>query len=258
MNIFKSCLWLAALTMFTGGCASTSTYRIADPGVAPDRIVSVWIPVMLEPLTIDSRPVDRDLIPTTERYRYELAPGVHEIVVRYSGFTDIPEKLDVVRSLPVFVTMDGLPGHHYVLDYDAHASDIRLGKTNIRPNVSIVDITTNTALISSWQSASRPGQSPALPKAAAPVIRSAKAPAASSTNSPSREAAITDLLAQLQQSWRQAGESDRGEFMQWIVLQTNPSAESSSVLHQLQEAWQQANDSERGKFLKWTTLPKNP
>ena len=132
MNIVKSCLGLVALMMFAGGCVSTSTYRIADAGVAPDRIVSVWIPVMLEPLTIDNQPVDRDLIPTTVRYRYELAPGVHEIVVRYSGFTDIPEKLDVVRSLPVFVTMDGLPGHHYVLDYDAHDNDIRLGKPGIR------------------------------------------------------------------------------------------------------------------------------
>ena len=258
MNTLKSCLWLATLTILTGGCASTSTYRIADASVAPDRIVSVWIPVMLEPLTIDKRPVDRDLIPTTERYRYELAPGVHEIVVRYSGFTDIPGKMDIVRSLPVFVTLDGLPGHHYVLDYDAHADDIRLGKTDIRPDVSAVDITTNAALIRSWQSASRPGLSPVLPRAAAPVTRPAKISAASAPTIPSREAAATGALPKLQQSWQQAGESDRGEFMQWTVLQTNPSTESSSVLHQLQEAWQHANDSERGNFMKWTTLPKNP
>src|SRR5450759_1049109 len=150
MNVLRSCLCLVALTMFACGCASTSTYRIAGPGVAPDRIVSVWIPVMLEPLTIDNQPVDRDLIPTTVRYRYELTPGVHKIVVRYSGFTDIPDKLDTVRSLPVFVTLDGIPGHHYVLDYDAHANDIRLGKTDLRPDVSVVDITTNMALIQSW------------------------------------------------------------------------------------------------------------
>jgi hypothetical protein len=213
---------------------------------------------MLEPLTIDSRPVERDLIPTTERYRYELAPGTHEIVVRYSGFTDIPEKMDVVRSAPVFVTLNGLPGHHYVLDYDAHDNDIRLGKPILCPNVSIVDITTNTALIRSWEGSSRPGQSPAAPKAASPVIRRGKAPMASSTNIPAREAAIPGILVQLQESWRQAGEFERGEFMQWTVMSTNPSAESSSALYQLQEAWLKAGDSERGEFLKWTTLRKNP
>ncbi|MFH1477456.1 MAG: DUF2057 family protein [Verrucomicrobiota bacterium] len=258
MNILKSFLWLAALIMFTGGCASTSIHRIADAGVAPDRIVSVWIPVMLEPLTIDDRPVDRDLIPTTTRYRYELAPGVHKIVVRYSGFTDIPEQVEIVRSLPVFVTMNGLPGHHYVMNYDAHAGDIRLGKTDFRPNVSIVDITTNTALIRSWKGSAQPGQSPVLPKEAVPVIRPDKAPVVSSTNIPSRDAAISGALVQLQQSWRQADESDRGEFMQWIVLRTNPSVETSSALHQLQEAWQKAAEPERRQFLKWTVQMKNP
>jgi len=257
MNILKSFLWLAAL-MVAGGCASTSIYRIADAGVAPDCIVSVWIPVMLEPLTIDDRPVDRDLIPTTTRYRYELAPGVHKIVVRYSGFTDIPGQVEIVRSLPVFVTMDGLPGHHYVMDYDAHAGDIRLGKTEFRPDVSIVDITTNTALIRSWEGSAQPGQSPVLPKEAAPVMRPAKAPAASSMNTPSRAAASPDALVQLQQGWQQADESDRGEFMQWIVLRTNPSVEASGVLHQLQEAWQKAAEPERRQFLKWTVQMKNP
>ena len=258
MNILKLSPWLTALMMFTGGCASTSIYRIADAGVAPDRIVSVWIPVMLEPLTIDDRPVDRDLIPTTKRYRYELAPGVHKIVVRYSGFTDIPGQVEIVRSLPVSATMTGKPGHHYVMDYNAHAGDIRLGQTDFCPNVSIVDITTNAALIRSWERSSRSGQSPVLPKEAAPVIRPDKATAAASTNIPSRAAAIPDALVQLQQGWRQADESDRGEFMQWIVLRTSSSVEASSALHQLQEAWQKAAEPERRQFLKWTVQMKNP
>jgi uncharacterized protein YccT (UPF0319 family) len=248
MKIKQIYYWPLACLLLGGGCAATSTYRLADASIPPEQIVSVWIPVMLDPLTIDRRPAARDLIPTGERYRYELAPGAHEIAVRYSGFTDVPEEIDIVRSLPVTVAFNGLPGHHYRLEYDAHANAIRFGQGEIRPNVSVTDITTNKALIDSWtKHASRPPPPPKTGSQPTPVT---------STNLSVGPVAESGISARLRQGWQQAGETERGAFLQWIVTAGNPPLAPAGALRQLQETWRQAGDAERGEFLKWASRLK--
>lgn len=226
MNLMKNCLWLA-LSLLTAGCASTLTYRLADASVPPEQIVAVWIPVKLEPLTIDGRPTVRTMLAGNERYRYELAPGPHAISVQYAGLTEAPDQLESVQVVPVTVTVAGLAGHQYLLQYEENDPAIVWLDSPLRVAVTVADITTNTALIQAWSKRLRPERSPTAP--------------------------VPGALVGLQQAWLQAGEAERGDFMKWTVTQAAPSAEGPAALHALQEAWRRAEATERGAFMQWTT-----
>ncbi len=214
-------------TLLAAGCSSIVTYRTFEQPPSPDQVAALWIPINLEPLEVDGQKAGPHFIPVSDRYKIELLPGAHMLLVRYSGLAGGPscEQEGMLNSPPIPVTLKAAPGRTYRLTYAR--SDIELLFTRQLTNITVrvEDITADPALIKhlnrGWLTRSvsihDPYQKTALSTLRTPGASvAAPLPAQTAT-----QTAVHDLtaLGQLKQWWHQADETERGEFLKWIVQQ---------------------------------------
>jgi len=213
--------------LLLAGCSSIVTYRTFEQPRSPDQVAALWIPINLEPLEVDGQKTGPHFIPISDRYKIELLPGTHMLLVRYSGLAGGPscEQEEMLNSPPVTVTLKAAPGHTYRLTYARADIDLLFARQSTNITVRIEDITADQALIKhlnhGWRTRSVIIHEPA-PKAAPSTTQTPGTPAAAPL--PTQTAAQTaandpTALGQMKQWWRQADETERGEFLKWTVQQ---------------------------------------
>jgi uncharacterized protein YccT (UPF0319 family) len=193
----------------------------------------LWVPINLEPLDVDGQKVGPHVIPVNDRYKIELLPGAHTFVVRYSGLAGGPssEQEEMINSPPATVTLDAAQGHTYRLTYARADIDLMFAKQLTNITVRVEDITANPALVKQlnrgWQTRNVMIHKPAVSAAPASVPKPAASPSSAlpiALPLPTQASAPTTasdpaVLEQLKHWWRQADETERGEFLKWTVQQ---------------------------------------
>jgi len=217
--------------LLLAGCSSIVTYRTFDQPRSPDQVAALWIPINLEPLDVDGKKVGPHYIPVSDRYKIELLPGAHTFVVRYSGVAGGPscEQEEMINSPPVTLTLDAVPGHTYRLAYDRDDIALLFAKQLTNITVRVEDITANAALVKQlnrgWQTRNvmlnKPSVTTTPASAPKPATLPATAPTVPPPAPPPAKATEPQPTAsdQLKQWWRQADETERGEFLKWTVQQ---------------------------------------
>lgn len=217
------------VVLLLAGCSSIMTYRTFDPPRPPDQIAVLWIPINMEPLDVDGQKVGPHLIPVNDRYKIELLPGAHMFVVRYSGLAGGPssEQEEMINSPPATVTLDAVQGHTYRLTYARADIDLMFAKQLTNITFRVEDITTNPALVKQlnhgWQTRNVIIHEPVGKAASATVPKPVASPTPASPLPTQAAAPATAIdpavLEQLKHWWRQADETERGEFLKWTVQQ---------------------------------------
>ena len=232
MKLHKTGFSLLAVLLLEG-CSSIMTYRTFDHPRSPDQIAVLWIPINLESLDVDGQTAGPHFIPVSDRYKIELLPGAHTFVVRYSGLAGGPssEQEEMINSPPVTVALEAALGHTYRLTYARADIDLMFAKQLTNITVRVEDITANPALVKQlnrgWQTRNVIIHAPTGKAASATASKPVAAPTpASLTASPlptqaSAPATASDpaVLEQLKHWWRQADETERGDFLKWTVQQ---------------------------------------
>jgi hypothetical protein len=211
------------VVLLLAGCSSILTYRTFDPPRSPDQVAALWIPINLEPLNVDGQKTGPHFIPVSDRYKIELLPGRHTFVVRYSGIAGGPssEQEEMISSPPVTVAVEAAQGHTYRLTYTRADIDLLFTRQLTNIAIHVEDITANSALVKQlnrgWHTRNIIIHAPtgeavpaAAPMPASPLPTQASAQATNSNSA---------VLAQLKHWWRQADETERGEFLKWTVQQ---------------------------------------
>jgi len=211
--------------LLLAGCSSIMTYRTFDQPRPQDEIAVLWIPINLEPLDVDGHKAGPHFIPVSDRYKIELLPGTHVFVVRYSGLAGGPssEQEEMLNSPPVTVALEAAQGHTYRLAYARADIDRMFSKQLTNLTVHVEDITANPSLVKQlnrgWQTRNIIIHEPTGEAASA----TAPTPASTATSPLPTQASLptTDnhpaVLEQLKHLWRQADETERGEFLKWTV-----------------------------------------
>ncbi len=219
MRLPKTGFSLLAVLLFAG-CSSIMTYRTFDPPRPADQVAALWIPINLEPLSVDGQKTGPHFIPVSDRYKIELLPGAHTFVVRYSGLAGGPsfEQEEMFNSPPVTVKLEAVQGHTYRLTCARADIDLLFAKQATNIAIQVEDITANPALVKQLNHGVhtrsvviREPAAEAAPAAAHPGTVAAPAPAAANSD--------PAALDQLKHWWRQADETERGEFLKWTVQQ---------------------------------------
>lgn len=232
MTLHKAEFSILAVLLFAG-CSSITTYRTFDQPRTPDQIAVLWIPINLEPLEVDGHKTGPHFIPVSDRYKIELLPGAHAFVVRYSGLAGGPssEQEEMINSLPVAIALEAVQGHTYRLAYARSDVDLMFAGQLTNIAVRVEDITANPALVkqlnSGWQTRNVVIHEPIrpAPAATAPKPTTSPMPASSAASPLSAQASASTTvgdsapLEQLKHWWRQADETERGEFLKWTVRQ---------------------------------------
>ena len=232
MTLHKAGFSLLAVLLFEG-CSSITTYRTFDPPRSPDQVAVLWIPINLEPLDVDGQKAGPHFIPVSDRYKIELLPGAHTFVVRYSGLAGGPssEQEEMINSPPVTLAIAAARGHTYRLTYARADIDLLFAKQLTNIAVGVEDITADPALVKQlnrgWQTRNVIIHAPTGQAASANAPKPVASPTpASPTASPlptqaSAPTTASDpaVLEQLKHWWRQADETERGEFLKWTVRQ---------------------------------------
>jgi uncharacterized protein YccT (UPF0319 family) len=230
MTLHKTGFSLLAVLLLAG-CSSIMTYRTFDPPRPPDQIAVLWIPINLEPLDVDGQKTGPHFIPVSDRYKIELLPGAHAFVVRYSGLAGGPssEQEEMINSPPVTIALEAVQGHTYRLTYARADIDLMFARQLTNITVRVEDITANPALVKQlnhgWQTRSVIIHGPAGKTASATAPRPVASPTPGSPTalplptqaSAPPTASDSAVLEQLKHCWRQADETERGEFLKWIV-----------------------------------------
>ena len=232
MILHKTVFSLLAVLLLAG-CSSIMTYRIFDQPRSPDQVAVLWIPINLEPLEVDGHKVGPHFIPISDRYKIEMLPGAHALVVRYSGVAGGPssEQEEMINSPPVPVELKAAQGHTYRLTYARADIDRLFVKQLTNITIRVEDITANPALVKQlnrgWQTRSVTIHEPTGKTASATAPKPVTSPTPASlptSSSPTQAAAPTTgsdpaVLGQLKHWWHQADETERGEFLKWTVRQ---------------------------------------
>lgn len=228
MTLHKTGFPILAVLLLAG-CSSIMTYRTFDQPRLPDQIAVLWIPINLEPLEVDGQKTGPHFIPVSDRYKIELLPGAHTFAVRYSGLAGGPssEQEEMINSPPVTVALEAAQGHAYRLTYARADIDLMFARQLTNITISVEDITSNPALVKQlnrgWQMRNVIIREPTGKATAATAPKPVASPTPASPLPIQASAPTTDsnsaVLEQLKHWWRQADETERGEFLKWTVRQ---------------------------------------
>ncbi len=131
----------------------------------------------------------------------------------------------MINSPPVTVALEAAPGHTYRLTYARADIDLMFAKQLTNITIRVEDITANPALVKQlnrgWQTREVIIHKPTGKAASAATPKPVAAPPTASPLPTQASAPTTAsdpvVLEQLKHWWRKADESERGEFLKWIV-----------------------------------------
>ena len=246
--IVITCLSAALLL---GGCARTAESRLYEGNTrAPAEIAVLWCPMLLDPIGMDGKSLGdvAGFLPVETHYRFELLPGRHEFIVRYSGVSGGPRgQQEMLYSDPVPIVFEARAGRQYQAVFKQPEDDIRFVKTITNLSAAVEDITDNPKALEKW------GEKPIVAQAEPAVT---PAPANAQTTKPAPSILAPNTLEQLKLSWKQASEPQRAEFMRWTVSRPSsglePDPRKQNAFDQLKHWWVRASENEQGDFLSWS------
>jgi hypothetical protein len=197
--------------LFLTACQQTRPIRTFEGEPPADGVATLWVPPMLDPLTVDGQDVrDSSLLPVNTTHRLDLLPGRREVVVRYSGLSGGPPNQQVmIESPPLSVSFEAIAGRNYTLRHRVGDDDLRFVK--------------NPTNVSVWvEETTAPDPAHAQPGARSPAEPARKAepaplPAKIQTHDTPVSPGQPNALEELKRWWKQASPQERGAFLNWTV-----------------------------------------
>lgn len=220
--------WLLMCVVFLSGCSASSRIVRTYDGepLAADQVARLLVPSDIKLMEVDGV-AQKEYLLDNLALTYELKPGPHRLVYRYTaiwskpgGGEDAP-KVDVIESSPRQVEFVFKPGVDYTLSFERPESRAQAFAMAPRFSASLADVGGRTlvrdqayqapvvALAAAGVSAAQ-----GAPSAVAPLAGGSPDAAAGGVLSGPATGGLPRLDA-LKLLWEQASPEDKKEFLRW-------------------------------------------